>query len=85
MMFDELLAAGGDTSVEGDVERVQCGFPPVGPAGAAFAGRVEAGDGEVEDLQCGLLGREVPASVDRTAEPGVEALDRYLQLLRRCL
>src|SRR5207244_7601443 len=71
-----LPAAGGDASVEGDVEGVQCRLPAVGPAGSALAGGVEAGDGQVQDLQGGLVGGEVPAGVDRTTEPGVETLDR---------
>ena len=75
MVLSLLLAAGGDAAVEGDVEGVQCAFPPVGPAGSALAGGVEAGDGQVQDFQGGLFGWEVAAGVDRAAEPGVEALD----------
>jgi len=63
-------------AVEGDVEGVQGGLPPVGPALPAPAGGVQADDDEVEVLEGGLLDGEVAAGIDRAAEPDVEALDR---------
>jgi transposase InsO family protein len=71
-----LLPAGAEAPVEGDVEGVEGGLPSVGPPPAAAPGRVQADDGQVQALEGGLLGREVPAGADRAAEAGVEALDR---------
>jgi hypothetical protein len=78
-----LCAWCGEAAVEGHLEGVEGGFPAVGPALLAFPGRVEAHHGEVEDLHRGLLVREVATGVDRPTEPGVEALDRYLESRRR--
>src|SRR5713226_6253334 len=58
-----LLPSRAEAAVEGDVERVQGGLPPVGPPLAAPAGRVQAHDRHVEALERGLLGREMPAGV----------------------
>ncbi len=44
-------AAGGAPSVEGHVERVRRGFPPVVPVGTALTGRVEGDRGQVEDRE----------------------------------
>src|SRR5919198_2563641 len=63
-----LLPGGAEPAVEGDVEGVQGGLPAVAPALSAAAGGVEADDGEVEVLQRGLLVREVPAGLDRSAD-----------------
>jgi hypothetical protein len=63
-----LPAGGGDAPVEGDIESVQRGHPPVGPAGAALAGRLEAEHGQVENLQRGLLSGEMATSVDRATD-----------------
>src|SRR2546421_11074748 len=57
-MLVELLAAGGDAAVEGDVEGAQGGLPAVGPANPSLAGGVEAADGQVQHLQRRLLGGE---------------------------
>src|ERR1044072_6436760 len=70
-----LVAAGGQPSVEGQVEGVVGGFPPHGPSYAALAGRVEAHQREVVALEGGRLGREVAAGVDRATQPGVDGLD----------
>src|SRR2546421_4355355 len=75
MAVELLAAADGNAAVEGDVEGVQRGLPPVGPAGSSLAGGVEAGDGKVQHFQRGLFGREMAAGVDSSAESGVEALD----------
>src|SRR5579859_4720188 len=75
MLVELLAAAGGDAAVEGDVEGAQGGFPAVGPAGASFAGRVEAAHGQVQHLQRRSLGGEMASGVDRTAEPRVDGLD----------
>ena len=50
-----LLASRAQAAVEGDVEGVQGGLPPVGPPLAAPPGRVQAHDRHVEALQAGLL------------------------------
>ena len=70
-----LHLSGGQASVEGDLEGVERGFPSVGPALLSLAGGVEAHDREVDALQRGRLGREVPAGVDCAPDPGVDALD----------
>jgi hypothetical protein len=59
-----LLPACAEAAVEGDVEGVEGGLPPVGPALAASAGGVQADDDEVEVLEGGLLGGEVAAGLD---------------------
>jgi hypothetical protein len=74
-----LLASGGQASVEGDLEGVEGGFPAVGPASLALAGGIEAHDREVDALQRGHLGREVPPGVDCAPDPGVDRLNRYLE------
>ena len=71
-----VFPARGEAAVEGDVEGVQGGLPPVGPALPSAAGGVQADDDEVEVLEGGLLGGEVAAGLDRAAEPGVQRLDR---------
>src|SRR6516225_9887115 len=70
-----LLPACAEAAVEGDVEGVEGGLPPVGPSLAAAAGRVETHDGQVQALEGGLLGGEVAAGVDGAAQPGVDRLD----------
>src|SRR3954470_16091831 len=65
MVVELLATAGGDAAaVEGDVERVECGLPAVGPAGAALAGGVKAADGQVQHFQRRLFGGEIASSVD---------------------
>src|SRR5204863_5688797 len=70
------LASRAEAAVEGDVEGVQGGLPPVGPPLAAPAGRVQAHDRQVQAFQGGLLGREVTAGIDGPPEAGVDRLDR---------
>jgi hypothetical protein len=48
----------------------------VGPASLSLAGGVQAHDCEVDALEGGRLGREVPAGVDRAPDPGVDRFDR---------
>jgi hypothetical protein len=72
----DLLAAGADASVEGDVEGVEGGFPAVGPAFAAVAGGVQGHGGQVEALEGGLFGGEVAAGVDGAAVAGVQRFQR---------
>src|SRR5205814_4756194 len=74
--FLRLLPACAEAAVEGDVEGVQGGLPPVGPPLPSSPGGVQADDDEVGVLAGGLLGGEVAAGPDRAAEPGAEALDR---------
>src|SRR4029453_10409554 len=69
-----LLPSLADAAVEGDVEGVEGGLPLVAPPPAAPAGRVQAHHRQVQALERGLLGREMPAGADRAAEPGVERL-----------
>ena len=57
-------------------ERVQRWFPPHGPSCLAFPGRVQGPGDQVEALDRGLLGREVPAGLDRAPVAGVQGLDR---------
>ena len=57
--FCLLASTCGEAAVEGDVEGVQGGLPPVGPPLAALPGRVQAHQCEVEALQGGLFGRYV--------------------------
>src|SRR4029453_6570290 len=61
---------------EGDRERVQCWLPSGGPSCPAAPGRVQRSGDQVEALECGLLGREGAAGLDRSAVAGVERLDR---------
>ena len=61
-----LLPSRAETAVEGDVEGVEGGLPPVGPPLAALPGRVQAHDRHIEALHGGLLGREMPAGVHST-------------------
>src|SRR6266480_7934628 len=70
------LPARAEAAVEGDVEGVEGGLPPAGPPLPALPGRVQARDRQVEALEGGLLGREVPAGLHGTPEPGVDRLDR---------
>src|SRR6266480_6260200 len=67
-----LLPARAEAAVEGDVEGVQGGLPPVGPPLAALPGRVQAHDGQVQALEGCLLGGEVAAGVDGAAQPCVD-------------
>src|SRR6266852_6251181 len=71
-----LLASRAEAAVEGDVEGVQGGLPPVGPPLPAAAGGVQAHDRQVQALQGGLLGREVAAGVHRPPQPGINGFDR---------
>src|ERR1019366_9751636 len=71
-----LLPSGGQAAIEGDVERIESGLPPVGPAFAALPGRVQAHDRQVQALEGGLLGGEVAAGVHRPPQPGIDRLDR---------
>jgi hypothetical protein len=58
-----LHLSGGQASVEGDLEGVEGGFPLVGPALLSLAGGVETHDREVDALQRGSFGREVPRAL----------------------
>ena len=58
-----LVPSCGQAPVKGDVEGVEGGLPPVGPALAAPAGGVQAHDRQIEALERGLLGGEMPAGV----------------------
>lgn len=71
-----LLSSGGESAFEGDVEGVECGFPPGDPAFLSGAGGVEAHDRHVDAFQGCLLVGEVPASSDGAADAGVDRLDR---------
>jgi hypothetical protein len=51
-----LLSSGGQASVEGDLEGVQCCLPAVDPPFLPGSGRVQAHHGEVDALERGLLG-----------------------------
>jgi hypothetical protein len=70
-----LFLAGGQPSVEGDVEGVQGGLPAVGPALSACPGGVKTHNGKVDAFERGLLGGEVPAGIDRSPDAGVDALN----------
>src|ERR1700744_1181310 len=74
--FCLLASTCGEAAVEGDVEGVQGGLPPVGPPLAALPGRVQAHQCQVEALQGGLFGREVAAGVHGPPEPRIYGLDR---------
>lgn len=71
-----LVRARGDAAFEGDREGVERGLPPHGPSCLAPAGRVQGPGDEVEALQGGLFGREVPAGADGAPVAGVDGLDR---------
>ena len=58
-----LLPSRAEAAVEGDVEGVEGGLPPVGPPLAAPAGGVQAHDRHVQALECGVLGGEMAAGV----------------------
>ena len=70
-----LLPSCAQAAVEGDVEGVEGGLPPVGPALAAPAGGVQAHDRQVQALERGLLGGEMPAGVHRPPQPGINRFD----------
>jgi hypothetical protein len=55
---------------------LRAAFAAVGPAFLSLAGGVQAHDREVDARECGGLGGDVPAGVDRAPDPGVDALDR---------
>ena len=61
-MWCELAAAEGESAAEGDVEGLQGGLPPHGPAFAALACGVQAYDGHIDALQRGGLVREMPGA-----------------------
>lgn len=64
------------TVSEGDGERVQCWLPPCGPSCLPEALGVQPAGDQVEALERGLLGREVPAGPNCPAVARVQALDR---------
>src|ERR1700722_18796070 len=74
--FLALLPACAEAAVEGDIEGVQRGLPPVTPPLPPAAGGIQADDDEGEVLEGGLLGREVAAGLARAAEPAGQRLDR---------
>jgi hypothetical protein len=78
-----LLSSCRQASVEGDVEGVEGALPPVAPPLPPAAGGIEAHEREVEALEGGLLGGEVAAGVHGAPQPGVDRLDRYLELSRQ--
>ena len=65
-----------ETSGVGDGERVKRSFPALGP-GAEFTSSVvsDIADGQVEDLQNGIVGGEMPAGFGDFAELIVQQLD----------
>ena len=65
-----------ETSGVGDGERVKRSFPALGP-GAEFTSSVvsDIADGQVEDLQNGVVGGEMPAGFGDFAELIVQRLD----------
>jgi YhgE/Pip-like protein len=72
-----LVGLGGWESVgEGDREGVQGGLPPHGPPCPAGPGGVKGPGDQVEALERGLLGGEMPAGFDCPAVAGVERFDR---------
>lgn len=82
LAFILLEVLGGRHAVgEGDGERVQGGLPPHGPSCLPGALGVHAAGDQVQRLERGLLGREVPAGTDGAAVASVERLDRYLEPL----
>jgi hypothetical protein len=68
--------AGDDTAFECDGEGVERWLPAHCPAGPSAAGGVKGSGDQVEALQRGLVGREVPGCPNRSAVAGVERLDR---------
>ncbi len=66
---------------EGDGEGVQGRLPPSDPSCLPEALGVQGPHDQVERLAGGLLGREVALGVHGAPEPGVQALDRYLEPL----
>ena len=76
LAFILLEVFGGRHAVgEGDGERVQRGLPPHGPSCLPGAFGVHPAGDQVQRLQRGLLGGEVPAGPDGPAVAGVEGLD----------
>ena len=60
-----------------DRERLECLFPArTTDPGGGPAVVLQVADGEVQDLEDGLLGRELPAVAGGLAEPGVHRLDQ---------
>lgn len=68
-------ARGNDTSGEGDGESVQRRLPSHRLPGSAPSGGVGGSGDEVQALERGLFGREVPPGPDRPPVAGVEAFD----------
>ena len=76
--------SGGQASVEGDLEGVECGFPAVGPALLSLASGVQAHDREEDALQGGRLGGEVAAGVDRPPIPAlIDSIAFVVQMIFR--
>ncbi len=76
MWADGTVGLGGRESVgEGYGEGVEGRLPAHGPPGPAGAGGAEGSGHEIQALYGGLLGREMPTGLDRSAVAGVEALD----------
>src|SRR3954451_4612433 len=65
-----------DTARERDCKGIQGGLPAVHPTLTAASAGVEAHNRQVYALEGGGLGREMPAGLDRFADPGVDALYR---------
>lgn len=65
-----------DASFESDREGVQGRLPPRRPSCPTLTGRVQRPGREIEALEGGLLGREVPTGPDRTPVAGIDRLDR---------
>ena len=53
----------GEPAVEGDVERVECLLPALGPVGPALSCRVQGHDRQVDALQRGLLVGKCPRAL----------------------
>jgi hypothetical protein len=75
--------SGEDTAFEGDGECVERRLPLHRPSRSAFPGRVKRAGHEVETLQRGLLGGEVPASPGRSPVAGVEASIALVEQITR--
>jgi hypothetical protein len=71
---------GDDAAFEHEGEGVE-GWPPAdGPSLPALAGRVERPQREVEALEGGLVGRDVPVGPDRSTESAISARTRSVML-----
>lgn len=71
-----LVASRGDSAVEGDRERVECGLSPHCPSCLTAAGGVQGAGHQVEAHHRGLFGWEVPAGPNSPRVASIQGFHR---------